>query len=52
MPNMISELCRVNNGYAGAGYTIGADGTPEIYRYAGFAAQATTNVMATVTLRL
>ena len=41
-----------NNGYAGAGYTIGADGTPEIYRYAGFAAQATTNVMATVTLRL
>lgn len=41
-----------NNGYAGAGYTLGADGRPEIYRYAGYAAQATANVMATVTLTL
>lgn len=39
-----------NNGYAGAGYTVGADGKPEIYRYAGYAAQATTNVLANVTL--
>lgn len=38
-----------NNGYAGAGYYI-EDGKPVIYRYAGFAAQATTNVLAIVTL--
>lgn len=40
-----------NNGYAGAGYYL-EDGNPVIYRYAGFAAQATTNVLATVTLTL
>jgi len=40
-----------NNGYAGAGYTVGADGRPEIYRYAGYSAQATTNVMATLNLQ-
>lgn len=40
-----------NNGYAGAGYYM-EDGKPVIYRYAGFAAQATTNVLATVTLTL
>ncbi|MDE6740740.1 MAG: TonB-dependent receptor [Muribaculaceae bacterium] len=39
-----------NNGYAGAGYYL-EDGKPVIYRYAGFAAQATTNVLATVTLQ-
>lgn len=38
-----------NNGYAGAGYYMD-NGTPVIYRYAGFAAQATTNVLGTVTL--
>lgn len=38
-----------NNGYAGAGYYID-NGKPVIYRYAGFAAQATTNVLATATL--
>ncbi|MDE6023795.1 MAG: TonB-dependent receptor [Muribaculaceae bacterium] len=38
-----------NNGYAGAGYYLDGD-KPVIYRYAGFAAQATTNVLATVTL--
>lgn len=38
-----------NNGYAGAGYYID-NGEPEVYRYAGFAAQATANVLATVTL--
>lgn len=39
-----------NNGYAGAGYYL-EGGKPVIYRYAGFAAQATTNVLATVTLQ-
>ena len=38
-----------NNGYAGAGYYL-EDGKPMIYRYAGFAAQATTNLLATITL--
>lgn len=39
-----------NNGYTGAGYSVGDDGKPEIYRYAGFAAQATCHVMGTVGL--
>ena len=39
-----------NNGYTGAGYYINDEGQKEIYRYAGFAAQAPTNVMATVGL--
>lgn len=39
-----------NNGYAGAGYYL-EDGKPVIYRYSGFAAQATTNCLATVTLQ-
>ncbi|MDE7402393.1 MAG: TonB-dependent receptor [Muribaculaceae bacterium] len=38
-----------NNGYAGAGYTL-EDGKPVIYRYACYAAQATTNVMASLTV--
>ncbi len=40
-----------NNGYSGAGYYM-ENGSPVIYRYAGFAAQATTNFLATVTLTL
>lgn len=40
-----------NNGYSGAGYYMD-NGTPVIYRYAGYAAQATTHVLATVTLSL
>ena len=40
-----------NNGYSGAGYYL-EDGKPVVYRYAGYAAQATTNVLATVTLTL
>ena len=40
-----------NNGYAGAGYSVGPDGKKEIYRYSGYAAQAPTNVMATLTAR-
>lgn len=39
-----------NNGYAGAGYTV-VDGKKEIYRYAGYAAQAPTHVMATMSLK-
>ena len=39
-----------NNGWAAAGYTVGDDGKPEIYRYAGFAAQATTHAMGTIAL--
>ena len=39
-----------NNGYSGAGYYLD-NGQPVIYRYAGYSAQATTNVLATVTLK-
>lgn len=39
-----------NNGYAGAGYYLD-NGKPVIYRYAGYAAQATTHAMATVSLK-
>lgn len=39
-----------NNGYAGAGYTV-VDDKKEIYRYAGYAAQAPTHVMATMSLK-
>lgn len=38
-----------NNGYSSASYSV-VDGHTEIYRYSGYAAQATTNVMATVTM--
>jgi len=40
-----------SNGYSGAGYTLGADGRPEIYRYAGYAAQAPINFMGSVTIK-
>lgn len=40
-----------SNGYAGAGYYL-EDGKPVIYRYAGYAAQAPINVMATLTLKI
>ena len=39
-----------NNGYTGAGY-YKDNGKDVIYRYAGFAAQAPTHVMATATLK-
>ncbi len=39
-----------SNGYSGAGYTVASDGSKEIYRYAGYAAQAPTNVMGMVTI--
>ncbi|MBP3536549.1 MAG: TonB-dependent receptor, partial [Muribaculaceae bacterium] len=38
-----------NNGYAGAGYYV-ENGEKVIYRYAGYAAQAPTHVMANVAL--
>lgn len=38
-----------SNGYAGAGYYVD-NGEKIIYRYAGYAAQAPTNVMATITM--
>ncbi|MDE6270942.1 MAG: TonB-dependent receptor [Muribaculaceae bacterium] len=37
-----------NNGYCGAGYYVGDNGQPVIYRYAGYAAQAPAHVMANV----
>lgn len=40
-----------NNGYSGAGYYLEGE-TPVIYRYSGYAAQATTNVLGTITLTL
>lgn len=39
------------NGYSGAGYYVDADGAKQIYRYAGYAAQAPVNAMGTVTLK-
>ncbi|MDE6197168.1 MAG: TonB-dependent receptor [Muribaculaceae bacterium] len=41
-----------SNGYAGAGYYTDKAGEKVIYRYAGYAAQAPTNVLATITLKL
>jgi iron complex outermembrane receptor protein len=40
-----------SNGYAGAGYYVDDNGEKNIYRYAGYAAQAPTHVMATVTMK-
>ena len=39
-----------NNGYARSGYTL-KDGKPERYNYAGYAAQAGTNVMGNLSIR-
>ncbi|MDE6127497.1 MAG: TonB-dependent receptor, partial [Muribaculaceae bacterium] len=39
-----------SNGYSGAGYKVAPDGTKEIYRYAGYAAQAPANAMGMVTI--
>ena len=40
-----------SNGYAGSGYYIDNDGTAQIYRYAGYAAQAPINVMGSIALK-
>lgn len=39
-----------NNGYAGSGYYLD-NGKPVIYRYSGYAAQATTNVIGSITVK-
>lgn len=49
--NNIFNAKYCNNGYAGAGYYVGDNGEKIIYRYAGFAAQATTNVLASINVR-
>ena len=40
-----------NNGYAGAGYYVDDNGEKQIYRYAGYAAQAPINVMGSISLK-
>ncbi|MCX4258946.1 MAG: TonB-dependent receptor [Muribaculaceae bacterium] len=40
-----------NNGYAGAGYYVDSEGSKVIYRYSGYAAQAPTNIMASIALK-
>lgn len=40
-----------NNGYSGAGYYVGENGEKIIYRYAGYAAQAPANVMASISVK-
>lgn len=40
-----------SNGYAGAGYYIDEQGQKVIYRYSGYAAQATTHFLASLTVR-
>ena len=39
-----------SNGYAGSGYYVDDDGVAQIYRYAGYAAQAPINVMGSIAL--
>lgn len=48
--NNIFNAKYCNNGYAGAGYKV-VNGNIDIYRYAGYAAQATTNVMGTISFK-
>lgn len=40
-----------NNGYAGSGYSVNKQGEKVRYNYAGYAAQAGTNVMANISLK-
>ena len=40
-----------NNGYAGAGYYIDDNGEKQIYRYAGYAAQAPAHLIGSVSLK-
>ncbi|MDE7388426.1 MAG: TonB-dependent receptor, partial [Muribaculaceae bacterium] len=40
-----------SNGYSGAGYYVDPDGRKVIYRYAGYAAQAPINALASVTIK-
>ena len=41
-----------SNGYAGSGYYTDADGTRQRYNYAGYAAQAGTNVLGHINIEL
>ena len=40
-----------NNGYAGSGYYVDDNGEKQIYRYAGYAAQAPINVMGSIAVK-
>ncbi|MBQ2045643.1 MAG: TonB-dependent receptor [Muribaculaceae bacterium] len=40
-----------NNGYAGAGYYVDENGNNQIYRYAGYAAQAPTHIMGSISIK-
>ena len=40
-----------NNGYAGSGYYIDDNGKSQIYRYAGYAAQAPIHIMGNISLK-
>lgn len=40
-----------SNGYSGAGYYVDKDGQKVIYRYAGYAAQAPTNFLASLAIK-
>lgn len=40
-----------NNGYAGAGYYVDENGNNKIYRYAGYAAQAPTHIMGSISIK-
>lgn len=40
-----------SNGYAGSGYTVNDKGEKVIYRYSGYAAQAPTHVLGSLTLK-
>mgnify|MGYP003307680458 CR=1 FL=1 len=48
--NIFSEEYE-NNGYAGAGYYVDDNGEKQIYRYAGYAAQAPIHVMGSVAIK-
>jgi iron complex outermembrane receptor protein len=41
-----------NNGYAGSGYYIDEDGNKQIYRYAGYAAQAPIHLMGSISINI
>lgn len=41
-----------NNGYAGSGYYIDENGNKQIYRYAGYAAQAPIHIMGSISINI
>ena len=48
--NLLNEEYE-NNGYAGAGYYVDENGNNQIYRYAGYAAQAPTHIMGSISIK-